>query len=168
MAVALCLTVIAPLATPAGATSSSRVALAAKLHRPLTKAGRARIIAAIRRLAASRARARTGYHAPVKPKPKVGPIIRARRRALAARKLRAKRLAARRRARTGALHAKKPVKKTATHKPAPLSVPQLAGFALAPFVLMGIYLLGADHLRRRVPRKRRRRASFVITRVGDH
>lgn len=105
-----------------------------------------------------------------KPKPKVGPRVLARRRAFAARQRKARKLAAQRRA---LLRAKAPRAKglrgkaAAKHKQVPLSLPELALFAIAPFVLMSIYLLGADHMRRRVPRKRRRRASLVITRVSD-
>jgi hypothetical protein len=167
-AITLCLTAAAPLATPAGAASSSRIALAAKVRRPMTKAARARFLAALRRAGVRRAQTATKptarYRTPTRRKPKAGARRPAVRRALTARQRRAQQLAARRRAaRARALHGKK----TATHKPAPLSVPELAGFAIAPFVLMGIYLLGADHMRRRVPRKRRRRASLVITRVSD-
>jgi ABC-type Fe3+ transport system permease subunit len=50
-------------------------------------------------------------------------------------------------------------------KSVPLSLPLIVILAVAPFVLMAIYLLGADYLRRRVPRKRHR--SLVITRVRD-
>ena len=135
--VALCLTAVAPLAAPAAAASP-----------PPPKAAKV-------------------YGA--KPKPKVGPRVRARQRALAARQRKAKKLAAQRRAalRAKALRAKALRTKAGKHKPVPLSLPQLALIAIAPFVLMGIYLLGADHMRRRVPRKRRRRASLVITRVSD-
>jgi hypothetical protein len=45
-----------------------------------------------------------------------------------------------------------------------LSLPELALFAIAPFLFMGVYLLGLDRRRRRVPK--RRRASLVITPVG--
>jgi hypothetical protein len=51
-------------------------------------------------------------------------------------------------------------------KSSSLSLPLLAFLAIAPFVLMGLYLLGADYLRRREPRKRGG-ASLVITRVSD-
>ena len=55
--------------------------------------------------------------------------------------------------------------KTANKKKASsLSLPTLALFAIAPFVLMGAFLLGSDYMRRRPPKKRR--ASLVITRVG--
>jgi hypothetical protein len=64
-------------------------------------------------------------------------------------------------------HAARPTalqpKPATKHKSVPLSIPPLVFLAVAPFVLMSIYLLGADYLRRRVPRKRH--ASFVITRV---
>lgn len=46
-----------------------------------------------------------------------------------------------------------------------LSLPELLLFAVAPFVLMAGFLLGADALRRRPPKKHR--ASLVITRVSN-
>ena len=46
-----------------------------------------------------------------------------------------------------------------------LSLPTLALYAIIPFLLIGIFLLVSDYLRRRVPRKRN--ASLVITRVSD-
>lgn len=46
-----------------------------------------------------------------------------------------------------------------------LSLPLLGLYAIAPFLLIGIFLLGSDYRRRRPPRKRH--ASLVITRVGD-
>jgi len=56
---------------------------------------------------------------------------------------------------------------------APLSLPELALYAIAPFLLMGLYLFGTDYLRRRAQGQRRRgslrkrRASLVITRASN-
>jgi len=53
-------------------------------------------------------------------------------------------------------------------KSSSLSLPFLAFLAILPFVLMGLYLLGADYLRRREPRKRGGGGSgLVITRVSN-
>ena len=63
-------------------------------------------------------------------------------------------------------------KRTPKKKPSSLSLPFLVFLALLPFVLIGLYLLGADYLRRREQResrgpRKRGGASLVITRVGD-
>jgi hypothetical protein len=82
-------------------------------------------------------------------------------RALARRKATA-RVLARRRAAARALAKKKALAKRG---PSSLSLPLLGLYAIAPFLLIGIFLLGSDYRRRRPPRKRH--ASLVITRVGD-
>jgi hypothetical protein len=84
-----------------------------------------------------------------------------RQRALAAKRLAAKKAAQRRAARIARQRAAK-------NKDSSPSIPLLVLLAVAPFVLIGLYLLGADYLRRRVPRNRSGGtggASLEITRV---
>jgi len=95
-----------------------------------------------------------------KPKPKPATAAAAKRRALAKRRAAAKRAAFRRRAAAAAA-----ARRAAAKKSPSLSLPTLALLAIIPFLLMGVYLLVSDYLRRRVPRKRS--ASLVITRVSD-
>jgi len=173
-AVVLMFTVVAPsLAAPAGAMSA-RAELAARRrkHAVSPAVRRARILAAMRAKGAAKVRA-TGTTAPAtlyggakKPTASAGGGKKVQR-ALAAKRLAAKRLAAKRAARkrraaAAAFAAKRPAKQT---KKKSLSIPTLALLAVLPFLLIGIYLLAADYLRRRVPRKRS--ASLVITRVSD-
>ena len=193
-AIALTFAVIAPeIAAPAGA-APARVELAGKRRRrqPVSAATRkARIVAAMKAKAnspAAQAKAAT-YRAAVaaksksgsksaatpaakpgakpspKPKAAFGPAAK-RQRALAVKRLAAKKVALKRRAAANALIAKRVgVKK----KSSSLSLPLLALYALMPFLLIGAYLLGSDYLRRREPRKPRGGGgpSLVITRVGN-
>jgi len=177
-AIALSFAVVAPeLATPVGAVT----ARAGVRHPARTEAQRkARVLAAMRahgytpaaKLAKLRAAAagrpaataRTGTAK--KPRANAPRTALARRRALRARRQAARTAVATRRAAL-ALAARRGAKKESA-----LSVPFLAFLALLPFVLIGLYLLGADYLRRREqrePRGPRKRggASLVITRVGD-
>ena len=169
-AVALTFAVVAPsLAAPAAALSS-RAELAGKRRKPVSPAVRkARILAAMRAKGAAKARAAaatpppTAYGGAKKPTANAGAGTKAQR-ALAAKRQAAKRAALKRRAAAAALAAKRAPKKNKT-KSKSLSLPTLVGLAVLPFLLIGIYLLAADFLRRRVPRKRS--ASLVITRVSD-
>jgi hypothetical protein len=162
---------VAPeLAAPAGAVPA-RLALPAKRPRAVSPAARrARIVAAMRAKAAAIAKYKaaagaTGTTAKPKPKPKRAALgaVAKRKRALAARRLAVQRAAAKRRnaAAIAARRAARNKKKSSS-----LSLPLLALLAVAPFVLIGLYLLGADYLRRREPRKRGG-ASLVITRAGN-
>jgi hypothetical protein len=99
--------------------------------------------------------------APRKAAPKTPAQKQVAARALARRKATA-RVLARRRAAARALARRKALAK---HGPSSLSLPLLGLYAIAPFILIGIFLLGSDYRRRRPPRKRH--ASLVITRVGD-
>jgi hypothetical protein len=165
--IALSIAVLAPeLATPAGAAVGP-----GRRHPAKTEAQRrARVLAAMRAhgytKAAKNAKlrqlaAKVGAFRKQGKKPNAkAPRTKAQRQ----RALRLRRQAARRRAALAAQRAAK--------KEAPLSLPLLAFLALLPFVLIGVYLLGADYWRRRgqrEPRGRRKRggASLVITRVGD-
>jgi hypothetical protein len=168
---ALTLTVVAPeLSAPVGA-APARAALSAHRRGAVSPATRkARILAAMKARAAAIAKYKAAAGASgatgTKPKPKLGPFAAAakRKRALALKRLAVQKAAAKRRnaAAVAALRAAKNKKKKASS----LSLPLLAFLAIAPFVLMGLYLLGADYLRRREPRKRGG-ASLVITRVSD-
>ena len=178
---ALTFAVVAPeLAAPAGA-APARVTLSAKRRQAVSPATRrARILAAMRAKGAAKGTANAAaiarYKAAAgatgtatKPKRKLGAFAAAaakRRRTLAAKRLAAKKAAAKRKnaAAIAALRGAK--NKNKKKKSSSLSLPLLAFLFLAPFVLMGLYLLGADYLRRREPR-RRGGASLVITRVGD-
>ena len=175
-AIALTFAVVAPeLATPVGA-ATSRVELAAKRRpRPArTEAQRkARVLAALRakgwtkaaamaKLKAAVLKSRGAIYTNTKPKPAgagtgVGATKRQRQ---ALRQAAAKRQAA---TALAAKQAPKPKKSSS------LSLPFLVLLALLPFVLIGLYLLGADYLRRREPRgpSKRGGASLVITRVSD-
>jgi hypothetical protein len=161
--------VVAPeLAVPAGAVPA-RLALAVKRPRAVSPAARrARIVAAMRAKAAAIAKYKaaagaTGTTAKPKPKPAALRAAAKRRRALAARRLAVQRAAAKRR-NAAALAARRAARNK--KKSSSLSLPLLALLAVAPFVLIGLYLLGADYLRRREPRKRGG-PSLVITRAGN-
>jgi hypothetical protein len=103
------------------------------------------------------------YRGGAKPKLKPAAAAAAKRRALAKRKAAAKRAAFRRRAAAAAAARRAAAKNKKSSSS--LSLPTLALLAIIPFLLMGVYLLVSDYLRRRVPRKRS--ASLVITRVSD-
>jgi hypothetical protein len=106
------------------------------------------------------------------PKPTITPTTKPKRVATLTpaekRKAAQRRKAARqRRARQAALARRRAAN---SKKQSSLSIPTLVVLAVAPFLLIGLYLLGADYLRRRVPRNRRGGtggASLVITRVSD-
>jgi hypothetical protein len=161
-AIALTLAVIAPELAAAAGAGPARAELAAKRrYPPRTEAQRkARILAAMRakgltrantvkRINAALAARRAGTKQQAKPQPNAA--TRRRQRALAARRRAAARNAAK------------------NKKSSSLSLPFLAFLALLPFVLMGLYLLGADYWRRREPRgtKRGGGSSLVITRVSN-
>ena len=164
-AVALTFAVVAPsLATLAGASSRAELAGKRRKHPVSPAVRRARILAAMKAKGAAKAKAAgatptTTLYGGAK-KPGAGKKVQ---RALAAKRQAAKRAALKRRAAAAALAAKRPAKKNKKKKS--LSLPTLAFLAVLPFLLIGIYLLAADYLRRRVPRKRS--ASLVITRVSD-
>ena len=153
-----------PLAAPA--------ALAAG-RRPLSAAAKAKLAAAIRAKAntpegrakiaqyraAAQAKGQAQAPTPTTKKKKgtAATPAQKRQRALAARK------AAQKRAAQRALIARQ---RAAKNEESSLSLPLIALLAIAPFVLIGLYLLGADYLRR--PRKRgggTGGASLEITRV---
>lgn len=163
-AVALTLGLVAPaLAAPA--------ALAAG-RRPLSAAAKAKLAAAIRakantpegrakiaqyRAAQAKGQAQAPSPTTKKKKGTAATPAQKRQRALAARK------AAQKRAAQRALIARQ---RAAENEESSLSLPLIALLAIAPFVLIGLYLLGADYLRR--PRKRgggTGGASLEITRV---
>ena len=181
--IALSFAVIAPeLGPPAGAAPArTELASRRRQRRPASAATRkARILAAMRARgnAAATARRKAGQPVPtyatktkttVKPKnrSKFGTSYAAKLRLAAAKRKAAARKAALRRRAANALIARRAPKHK---KKSSLSLPTLAFLAVLPFLLMGLYLLGADYLRRRDPRKRGRGrggAGLVITRVGN-
>jgi hypothetical protein len=186
-AIALSFAIVAPeLATPAGAAAARTGFVDARRPRPRlrhparTEAQRkARVIAAMRAKGLTHAAALLKLQAAglkyqgqttqtKKPKAKAPRTRIQRQRALQAqRRARAARTAAARRRAALALAARR-----ASNKGSSLSLPLLAFLAVLPFVLMGLYLLGADYLRRReqrAPRGPRKRGgpSLVITRVSN-
>jgi hypothetical protein len=192
-AIALTLVMVTPeLTQSAGAVAhSGRAAthtqFVAKKHkkrrRPLTLAQKRvllqRYLAAHPGVVLSRKTGKATYGAPAKKTAKTTKTTRKRVNAATLRYRRA--IAAKLRAGKGAGTAKraglrstrlrsKPITKRSA---APLSLPELALYAIAPFLLMGLYLFGTDYLRRRAQGQRRRgslrkrRASLVITRASN-
>lgn len=167
-AVVLAFAVFAPALTLPADAASARVALAAKRRKqPVPLAvRRARMLKAMRALEIAKANAQKvrtpAYAAARKPKPRATATARQRR-------LAAQRLAARRRALQRRNAAAIAARRAAQKKSSSLSLPLLAFLAVLPFVLMGLYLLGSDYLRRRDERPPRKRGgkSLVITRVSD-
>jgi hypothetical protein len=173
------LALVAPeIAAPAGA-AEARVELSSKRRRrPASAAVRkAKILAAMRAKANTPAfRAKLAkYRAATKAQAQPTPTTKARAKRKATltpaqkrkRALAAKRAARKRRAAQAALARRRAAN---NKKDSSLSLPTLALLAVAPFLLIGLYLLGADYLRRRVPRKRRGGtggASLVITRANE-
>lgn len=160
------------VAVPAG-PAAARVELAGKRRRrPVSAAARkARIRAAMRAKANSpEARAKAKYlsaaKAQAQPKPTITPTTKPKRNATLT-PAQKRKAAQKRRARQAALARRRAAN---NKKQSSLSIPRLVLLAAAPFLLIGLYLLGADYLRRRVPRNRRGGtggASLVITRVSD-
>jgi hypothetical protein len=163
-AVALTLAVVAPeIAAPAGAAPARAELAGKRRRRPVSPAARkAKILAAMR----AKAKAQT-TPTTTKRRRTVATPPKKKQQTTAAKRLAAKKAAQKRRAAQAALARRR----AATNKKkSSLSIPMLALLAVAPFVLIGLYLLGADYLRRRVPRRRSGGtggASLAITRVRD-
>jgi hypothetical protein len=181
-AVALTVAVVVPqLGSAAGAVarptrSTTRAHLVAKRHKPQHRSTLAQKRAALKRYLAAHPGVKLAAKAhATKPKFPARRSVRsgtgrsaAFKRAVAARLAKKSGGVGRRARRATSRHAPPVAKPKSKHKSksgsSSLSLPELALFAIAPFLFMGVYLLGLDRRRRRVPK--RRRASLVITPVG--